>query len=202
MTPQELLDEHLSLFLLPTTTVIISFILIKLSKDWVTATAYGAWLVISFIALLFSGLFTLHNGLLLKWRMNWWKNLLLSGALFIMSALILILLVRVGAQADIPDYSDAVTRKLLLPESPEAPPPVAPCNTHDDCQTPADYLLQSNCPFAAACLEGSCAVVCPLGTACAEDEDCDCAERGDRTLSCACLDRTCVSVEDYITQDI
>jgi putative hemolysin len=35
------------------------------------------------------------------------------------------------------------------------------CAKNSDCQTPAEYLLQSRCPFTSQCLGGKCTVVCP-----------------------------------------
>lgn len=35
------------------------------------------------------------------------------------------------------------------------------CQKHTDCATPAEYSIQSRCPFVSLCLEGSCTVVCP-----------------------------------------
>lgn len=35
------------------------------------------------------------------------------------------------------------------------------CTKNSDCETPAEYLVQSRCPFVSLCLENKCAVVCP-----------------------------------------
>jgi hypothetical protein len=35
------------------------------------------------------------------------------------------------------------------------------CVRNSDCETPAEYLLQSRCPFTSLCLEKRCVVVCP-----------------------------------------
>lgn len=35
------------------------------------------------------------------------------------------------------------------------------CEVSLDCQTPAEYLSQSRCPFVSMCLNSKCAVVCP-----------------------------------------
>jgi hypothetical protein len=82
------------------------------------------------------------------------------------------------------------------------------CNVSEDCKTPMEYLIQSNCPFGSACIDSECKVVCPLAYhdpnpeisksysfVCEIDDDCDCSERENRTLECVCLDNTCVSVE-------
>ncbi|MBU2566844.1 hypothetical protein KKG46_04790 [Patescibacteria group bacterium] len=82
------------------------------------------------------------------------------------------------------------------------------CESNDECRTPFDYLIRSNCPFVSACIENTCKVVCPLFyhdlnpeisqshiTMCKEDDDCDCSERGELSLGCKCLDDKCVSVE-------
>jgi hypothetical protein len=79
------------------------------------------------------------------------------------------------------------------------------CNP--ECETPMEYLIQSNCPFGTVCLENGCAVVCPIGnyeqedvvdSSCKRDSDCDCSWRGNRTLDCKCVENACVSVEEYI----
>jgi putative hemolysin len=38
------------------------------------------------------------------------------------------------------------------------------CLTDQDCETPVNYLLRSNCPYTTKCLENKCAVVCPTFT--------------------------------------
>lgn len=35
------------------------------------------------------------------------------------------------------------------------------CQANTECETPAEYAIQSNCPYDTACIEGSCAVICP-----------------------------------------
>ena len=35
------------------------------------------------------------------------------------------------------------------------------CQKNSDCVTPAEYAIQSRCPFVSLCLENKCAVVCP-----------------------------------------
>jgi hypothetical protein len=70
------------------------------------------------------------------------------------------------------------------------------CETDSDCKTPMQFLVQSNCPFTSSCIEGTCAVVCPLfESTCSSDADCDCSIRGDRSMDCKCIDNSCVSVE-------
>lgn len=81
------------------------------------------------------------------------------------------------------------------------------CNAHEDCNTPMEYLVQSNCPFGSVCIDNSCKVICPLSRhdsnmsvsksypiACDSDLDCDCSERT-KSISCICLENSCVSVE-------
>lgn len=82
------------------------------------------------------------------------------------------------------------------------------CVQHSDCKLPMDYAIQSNCAFGTACIDSICKVVCPLyyhepnpevsksyPFTCKEDSDCDCSERGKRTIECRCVDEKCVSVE-------
>lgn len=84
----------------------------------------------------------------------------------------------------------------------------APCNAHEDCVTPMEFMIQSNCPFGSACIENRCKVVCPFAfhdpdpnvnksypVPCKDDWDCDCSMRGERSILCMCLDGGCVSVE-------
>ncbi|MDD2907547.1 MAG: hypothetical protein PHH98_02800 [Candidatus Gracilibacteria bacterium] len=35
------------------------------------------------------------------------------------------------------------------------------CEIDDDCETPMDYLIRSNCLYTSKCLEKQCSVVCP-----------------------------------------
>ncbi len=37
----------------------------------------------------------------------------------------------------------------------------ANCRKSEECQTPMQYQLRSNCPYTSICLKGQCAVVCP-----------------------------------------
>jgi hypothetical protein len=86
---------------------------------------------------------------------------------------------------------------------------VKSCSVDEDCELPMDYAIQSNCPFGAACINSECRVVCPMTYhdpnpsvsksypyACEENSDCNCEERGDRTIECLCLDGDCFSVEE------
>jgi len=36
------------------------------------------------------------------------------------------------------------------------------CVEHEECDTPMDYLIWSNCPYMSLCLEQKCTVVCPV----------------------------------------
>ena len=84
----------------------------------------------------------------------------------------------------------------------------AQCNQDQDCQTPFEYAIQSNCPFSSACIENQCRVVCPLfyhdpnpevsksyQNTCQSDSDCNCSERGNKSLNCKCLNEKCLSIE-------
>ena len=69
------------------------------------------------------------------------------------------------------------------------------CEIDLDCQTPMEFMIQSNCPFGSACIDSQCVVVCPLFQQCAVDSDCNCSDRGQKTLDCVCLEGSCLSVE-------
>ena len=83
------------------------------------------------------------------------------------------------------------------------------CSVSSDCELPMDYAIRSNCPFDSLCIGGSCRVVCPMSYhdpnfsvsksyyyACEFDVDCNCSERGSKSLSCKCVENRCVSVEE------
>ena len=36
------------------------------------------------------------------------------------------------------------------------------CSVDDDCSTPMNYLIRSDCPYTTKCLKGNCTVVCPM----------------------------------------
>ncbi|MFP4524543.1 MAG: hypothetical protein ACLFO2_04515 [Candidatus Woesearchaeota archaeon] len=88
-----LVDEHLSLYTLPLAVTITAFVKARAANDW-SGLAYGAWVIIGILALLLSGLFSLHNYHLLKFRMRWWHNLLISAGFLGFSVVILIALLR------------------------------------------------------------------------------------------------------------
>lgn len=82
------------------------------------------------------------------------------------------------------------------------------CEINSDCKTPMEFIIQSNCPFGAACINNTCKVVCPLfyhdpnidisrsySFTCETNSDCDCSERGSRTIECLCVENSCVSIE-------
>jgi hypothetical protein len=84
--------------------------------------------------------------------------------------------------------------------NPSAPKPISFCEkscvSDNECETPGEFLMQSNCPFASACIGNQCRVICPLfESECSSNEDCNCDQRSDRSLNCLCLKGECVSVE-------
>lgn len=82
------------------------------------------------------------------------------------------------------------------------------CDEDGDCSLPMKYAVLSHCPYGMACLDGSCAVVCPMMThavdpnksksfplSCASDGDCDCSEwQTVGTIECVCHLKGCVAV--------
>ncbi len=84
----------------------------------------------------------------------------------------------------------------------------AACSSDSDCPLPMDYAIQSNCPFGTVCIEGSCSVGCSFTShdpdpsistsypiACQTNSDCDCSDRGEKTLQCVCHNNGCLSIE-------
>ncbi|MDD3302453.1 MAG: DUF2178 domain-containing protein [Candidatus Gracilibacteria bacterium] len=35
------------------------------------------------------------------------------------------------------------------------------CNDDNDCETPGEYLIRSNCPYTSKCIKDKCNVICP-----------------------------------------
>ncbi len=90
----------------------------------------------------------------------------------------------------------------------------APCTTDDECVTPATYLVRSTCPFTSWCVEGRCAVVCPMMEdgvnaetghpnlqACETASDCDCTRFPGAGGTCSCIEGMCGSLMDTTAQD-
>lgn len=80
------------------------------------------------------------------------------------------------------------------------------CLIHSQCETPMEFLVQSNCPFGSLCIDNRCRVVCglsnrviregdPFPAPCTQDSDCDCSDRGERTIECRCIENGCYSIE-------
>lgn len=84
--------------------------------------------------------------------------------------------------------------------------PKISCTSHEECETPAQYLMMSSCPFSSRCINQRCVVVCPLQQVtengsggwksqeveCSVDTDCDCTSH-DRGL-CSCIEGACMAV--------
>ncbi len=84
--------------------------------------------------------------------------------------------------------------------NPSAPKPITFCEksclSDSDCKLPGEFIIQSNCPFSSVCINSKCAVICPLfEKTCSTNSDCDCSQRGSKTVECLCLKNECVSVE-------
>lgn len=84
----------------------------------------------------------------------------------------------------------------------------AACATDAECQTPMSYLTRSSCPFTSMCIQGACAVVCPMMTqdinpnvsqshtiSCTQDADCSCNEFAvGNSGTCNCVNGSCVAI--------
>lgn len=82
------------------------------------------------------------------------------------------------------------------------------CTESTECILPMEFAVQSICPFQAACIKGSCAVICPMWehspnpeesisyeVSCSDDENCDCSTWDTQgKYSCKCIDGQCASV--------
>lgn len=78
------------------------------------------------------------------------------------------------------------------------------CEKDIDCKTPFSFLIQSNCPYESICIENICEVVCPIMyyeenknyyAQCEENENCNCSERGEKSINCICSKGNCFSIE-------
>lgn len=77
----------------------------------------------------------------------------------------------------------------------------ASCDSHEDCDTPMDYLTRSSCPFVSMCVDGKCAVTCPdagldpNAPSCKADSDCACDNNAaGPDADCRCIDGKCAGV--------
>lgn len=82
------------------------------------------------------------------------------------------------------------------------------CTESSECPLPMMFAIQSNCPYQSACIDGACAVVCPVWerssaveegvsyqVSCSENSECDClAWDGENQYPCECVDGQCASV--------
>lgn len=84
----------------------------------------------------------------------------------------------------------------------------AECTDDTDCVTPMSYLIRSSCPFTSQCIDGSCAVTCPMmehhtdptvnesnAVTCEEDSDCSCDQYIAQDMqTCDCVSGECVAI--------
>ena len=82
------------------------------------------------------------------------------------------------------------------------------CRASTDCPMAIDYAILSNCPYSSACVDGNCAVVCPVwehssnlektssyNINCTNNSDCDCSGwDGNNRYDCICVDGRCASL--------
>lgn len=72
------------------------------------------------------------------------------------------------------------------------------CTTDEECLVPMEFAVQSNCPYMSICEKGQCITGCPIiGGVCDKNKDCDCSQRGERSLDCTCHKYKCYSIEGY-----
>lgn len=104
---------------------------------------------------------------------------------------------------------EAIQEPLPPPSEEEAKGNVgAACTSDAECVTPMDYLVRSSCPFTSLCIEGACAVVCPMWehdpnpeangsqpVQCIVDADCDCKQFPvSDEARCSCVKNECVAI--------
>lgn len=82
------------------------------------------------------------------------------------------------------------------------------CTAHEDCVVPPEYLLRSSCAYMAQCIQGRCAVTCPMMVhaqnaavsrsyfvGCKYKDHCACDSYPASDLKhCACVDGMCMAV--------
>ncbi len=84
----------------------------------------------------------------------------------------------------------------------------AECSNNEDCVTPMSYLTRSSCPFTSQCIQGTCAVTCPMmdhdpdpnvsashAIACTQDSECTCDQFPvSDTVLCSCIEGACIAI--------
>lgn len=82
------------------------------------------------------------------------------------------------------------------------------CTESSECPLPMMFAIQSNCPYQSACIDGACAVVCPVleqppvveesvsyQVSCSDSSECDCsAWDTENQYPCECVDGQCSAV--------
>lgn len=61
-----------------------------------TGLIAGIWILFAIVAAIVDGLFFFVNRYWLKWRLTWWKNVLISLILFIFTSFLFGLFIRIG----------------------------------------------------------------------------------------------------------
>ncbi len=90
-------DQYISLFIVPIALFIRAVMFIQSGNAIaVEGLIAGIWIFIAVLTALFLGIFLLLNMYWWKWRLNWWKNLLLSGLIFLLSSFVLALIIRIS----------------------------------------------------------------------------------------------------------
>lgn len=88
-------DQYISLFLVPLALFIRAVVFLQTNNPAsMEGLIAGIWILIAVVSTLISGVFLWMNNFWLNWRMNWWKNLIASGLLFLLSTFLLALFIR------------------------------------------------------------------------------------------------------------
>ena len=91
-------DQYFSLFLIPIFLFAQAAIFVyKGNAQSLEGLIAGIWMFISVLTALVIGAFLLLNTFVMKWKLNWWKNIIISVVLFLVSAGVLAAIVRAGS---------------------------------------------------------------------------------------------------------
>lgn len=91
-------DQYISLFVVPLFIFIRAIIFIQTNEfEGFAGVIAGIWILFAIISAIVVGIFFFVNKYLLKWKVNWWKNLLFSFLISAIGSFIFGLIIRLSS---------------------------------------------------------------------------------------------------------
>lgn len=87
-------DQYLTLFIVPLFVFFRAVVFLQVNTSGWEGLIAGIWILFAIISAILTGLFLLINYYVLGWKLNWWKNILLSVLIFIVGSFAFGLVIR------------------------------------------------------------------------------------------------------------